>query len=287
VKYACIERHRREFPVRMMCRLLEVTASGFYAWLTSPESKRRSDNRRLLVEIRAIHQRSGRSYGSPRIYLDLLALGYGCGRHRVARLMRQNGIVSKHRRKFKHTTDSNHPYPVAPNLLDRVFSDWDLNRAWVADITYIPTREGWLYLAANMDLGSRRIVGWDVSSRINGKLVDQALQRALALRSPEPGMIYHTDRGSQYACGAFQELLKGHGMIASMSRRGNCWDNAAMESFFHSLKVEWLGDRVFETRAEAERSLFQYIEQFYNSWRRHSTLGMISPAEYERQAQIA
>lgn len=287
MKYACIERHRREFPVRMMCRLLEVAPSGFYAWLTGPESRREMDNRRLLVEIQASHQRSGGVYGSPRIHRDLQDLGYRCGRHRVARLMRQNGVAAKHRRKFKHTTDSNHPYPVAPNLLDQLFAEWDRNRAWVGDITYIPTREGWIYLAANMDLSSRRIVGWAVSSRIDRKLVLEALQRAVDLRDPEMGLIYHTDRGSQYACGAFQERLKGHGMIASMSRRGNCWDNAAMESFFHTLKVEWLGDRVFETRAEAERSLFKYIELFYNSWRRHSTLGMVSPAEYERLAQVA
>ena len=268
MKYACIERHRREFPVRMMCRVLEMAPSGFYAWLIGPESRRERDNRRLLVEIRACHQRSGGAYGSPRIHLDLQDLGYRCGRHRVARLMRQHGVAAKHRRKFKHTTDSNHQYPVAPNLLDQLFADWDRDRAWVGDVTYIPTREGWLYLAANMDLSSRRIVGWAVSSRNDRKLVLEALQRAVDLRNPAL-------------------RLKGHGMIASMSRRGNCWDNAAMESFFHSLKVEWLGDQVFETRAEAERSLFKYIELFYNSWRRHSTLGMVSPAEYERRAQVA
>jgi transposase InsO family protein len=240
-----------------------------------------------MVEIKAIHGRSRGTYGSPRVVQDLRRAGHGCGVNRVARLMRIHGIAGKQRRKFKHTTDSNHGHPVAPNLLAQCFTGWFRDEAWVGDITYIPTREGWLYLAANMDLFSRRIVGWAASSRIDRGLALEALQRAIAVRNPRAGLIYHSDRGSQYASEDFQKQLQAHGMICSMSRRGNCYDNAAMESFFHSLKVEWIGDRVFETRAEARRSLFEYIELFYNSWRRHSTLGMVSPAEYERRARVA
>jgi len=287
VKYACIRKHRDEFPVRMMCRLLEVTTSGFYAWCLRPESRRAISERGLVVEIKASHRRSQGSYGSPRVWEDLHAAGCRCGLNRVARLMRLHGIAGKQKKKFKHTTDSNHSYPVAPNLLEQCFRGWLRDEVWVGDITCIPTREGWLYLAANMDLFSRRIVGWATSNRIDRGLALEALQRAINVRGPRPGLIHHTDRGSQYASGDFQELLKKHGMICSMSRRGNCYDNAAMESFFHSLKVEWIGDRIFETRAEARRVLHEYIERFYNSWRRHSTLGMVSPAEYERLAQVA
>lgn len=287
MKYACIREHRNEFPVRMMCRLLEVTASGFYAWLHRPESNRGIAERRLEVEIKAVHRRSRGTYGSPRVRKDLREAGHECGLKRVARLMRLHGLAGKQRKKFRHTTDSNHAFPVAPNLLDQCFRGWLQDEAWVGDITYIPTREGWLYLAANMDLFSRRIVGWATSSRIDRGLALEALQRAIDIRHPRPGLIHHSDRGSQYASGDFQDLLTKHGMICSMSRRGNCYDNAAMESFFHSFKVEWIGDRIFETREEARRVIHEYIELFYNVWRRHSTLGMVSPAEYERLARVA
>jgi transposase InsO family protein len=271
----------------MMCRLLEVSTSGFYAWCLRPESRRATAERRLVVEIKASHGRSRGTYGSPRVRQDLREAGHTCGLNRVARLMRLHGIAGKQRKKFKHTTDSNHAHPVAPNLLEQCFRGWLRDEVWVGDITCIPTREGWLYLAANMDLFSRRIVGWATSNRIDRGLALEALQRAIDIRTPGPGLIHHTDRGSQYASVDFQKLLKKRGMICSMSRRGNCYDNAAMESFFHSLKVEWIGDRIFETRAEARRALHEYIELFYNSWRRHSTLGMVSPAEYERLAQVA
>ncbi len=287
MKYACIREHWDEFPVRMMCRLLEVTTSGFYAWCRRPESRRATAERRLLVEIKPIHGRSRGTYGSPRVHKDLGETGIRCGLNRTARLMRLHRIAGKQRRKFKHTTDSNHPYPVFPNLLEQCFQGWLQDEVWVGDITCLPTREGWLYLAANMDLFSRRIVGWATSSRIDRGLALESLQRAIDIRTPRPGLIHHSDRGSQYASGDFQELLRKHRMICSMSRRGNCYDNAAMESFFHSLKVEWIGDRIFETRAEARRPVYEYIELFYSSWRRHSTLGMVSPAEYERLAQVA
>jgi putative transposase len=287
VKYACIREHRGQFPVRMMCRLLGVGVSGFYAWLRRPESRRGRANRRLLVEIRVAHRRSHGIYGSPRVYEDLRAEGHGCSRKRVARLMRLDGLAGRQRRKFKHTTDSNHAHSVAENLLEQCFTAEKRDEIWVSDITYIPTREGWLYLAATMDLYSRRIVGWSVKSSLARGLVMETMAQAIVRRMPGPGLIHHSDRGVQYACGDFQNLLRAHGMTCSMSGAGNCYDNAAMESFFHSLKVEWIHGRTFTTREEARRSLSEYIETFYNSWRRHSTLGMISPAEFERQRLAA
>jgi putative transposase len=287
VKYACIRKYRVEFPVRMMCRLLAVRPSGFYAWLKRPESLRRRENRKLIVEIRAIHERSRGTYGSPRIHAELQGQGHRCGRHRVAGLMRVNGLAGRQRRKFRPTTDSQHALPVAENLLGQRFTVAEPDTAWVADITYIPTREGWLYLAATMDLFSRRIVGWATSARLKRELVLEATKRALANRRPPCGLVHHSDRGSQYASGDFRKLLKAHGLKGSMSGVGNCYDNAAMESFFHSLKVEWVHGRVYRTREEARRNLFEYIEIFYNNWRRHSTLGMVSPAEFERLAHVA
>ncbi len=287
MKYACIREHHGEFPVRMMCRLLEVTASGFYAWLCRPESSRERQNRILGVEIRAIHRTSKRAYGSPRIHRDLRDNGRKCSRKRVAAIMRREGIVAKHARKFKHTTDSGHELPVAENLLNQKFSVEAPNTVWVSDITCIWTREGWLYLAMVLDLFSRRVVGWATSSRINQDLVIAAARAAIENRHPAPGLIFHSDRGSQYASKRFQALLKAHGIVSSMSGVGNCYDNAVAESFFHSLKVEWIYGEEFRTREEARRSLFEYIEVFYNGWRRHSTLGMVSPVRFEQLAQVA
>jgi transposase InsO family protein len=271
----------------MMCRLLEVSPSGFYVWLGRGESRRARENRALAVEIRAVHQESHGTYGSPRVHAELQSRGRRCGQKRVASIMQAQEIVGKQRRKFKHTTDSDHDKPVAENLLGQQFLVKTPDTAWVGDITYIPTQEGWLYLAGVLDLFSRRVVGWATSSRINQDLIMEATHQALQDRRPARGLIHHSDRGSQYASKAFQGLLKDHGVVVSMSGVGNCYDNAVMESFFHSLKVEWIHGRTFRTREEARRGLFEYIEIFYNNWRRHSTLGMVSPAQYERLARVA
>lgn len=283
MRYACIRDHRTEYPVRMMCRLLEVSRSGFYGWMSRPESRRSREDRRLVVEIRGIHRATRGSYGSPRIMRELRGLGYSYGRKRVARVMRVHGIVGKHRRKFRHTTDSGHGRPVAENLLATVERPTVPDRVWVADITYLWTREGWLYVAGVMDLATRRIVSWATSRRLEKEFVIVAMRRALAVRRPRAGLIHHSDRGSQYASGEFRDLLARHGVRSSMSGRGNCYDNAAMESFFGSMKVEWTHGRRYETRAEAERDVFEYIEIFYNRARRHSSLGYVSPVAFEVQ----
>jgi len=287
VKYVCIENHSGRFPVRMMCRLLGVSRSGFYAWRNRPVSERAQRSRRLLVKIRAIFKSRRGAYGSPRIWRDLVDAGELVGRGQVARLMRENGLRAKQSRKFKATTSSAHNLPVAPNILGDIGPVSAENEVWVSDITYVWTREGWLYLAAVMDLYSRRIVGWAVSARMKTTLVIQAFERALALRGPVPGLIHHSDRGSQYAGRAYQKLLGSCQAICSMSRRGNCYDNAAMESFWHSLKVEWLFDFEFETRRQAVRAIGEYIDGFYNRERRHSSLGYVSPIEFEGMARLA
>lgn len=277
-----IRDHRHEFRVWLMCRVLGVSRSGYYAWLGRPESERSQADRRLVSQIRLAHQRSRRSYGSPRITDELIAAGALCGRHRVARLMRVHGIKAKTVKRFRVTTDSQHRYPVAPNLLNRAFTATRPNQVWLADITYIPTAEGWLYLAVVLDLYSRLIVGWAMSDRINGALTLTALRQALAKRQPSPGLIHHSDRGKQYAAGDYQKLLRDHGAIGSMSRKGDCWDNAPCESFFGTFKQELVYQERFATRDEAKAKIFEYIEVFYNRQRRHSATGSHSPAEFER-----
>lgn len=269
-----------------MCRLLEVSTSGYYSWRSRPASEKEKRSRRLRVKIRAIFKRRRRAYGSPRIWRELLADGEVVGLGQVARLMREDGIRAKQARKFKVTTDSNHKHPVAPNILGDMAPVTRENEAWVMDITYVWTRMGWLYLAAVMDLYSRRIVGWAASSRMKTGLISKALNRALALRGPVPGLVHHSDRGSQYASKSYRKLLKAAGMVCSMSRKGNCYDNAAMESFWHSLKVEWLYDFEFETRWEAIVEIEDYIDCFYNRERMHSSLGYISPIEFEAMARL-
>jgi len=242
------------------------------------------------VWIRAIHEGTRKSYGSPRIHEELKELeemkeaNLTCGRHRVARLMREDGLRAKAGKKFKVTTDSNHKLPVAENLVQREFTVSEPNRVWVGDITYLWTREGWLYLAVLLDLFSRRVVGWSVSSRLKRGLVMDALQRAIALRAPEPGLIIHHDRGSQYASDDYRAILDDRGYLLSMSRKGDCWDNAVSESFFGSLKTEWVPEFGYETRKEGEIDLFRYIEEFYNRTRRHSTVGNVSPVRFENEA---
>ncbi len=284
MKYRFIDEHRRQWPVRLMCRLLQVSPGGYYTWRDRPASACRQRRQTLVVEIQAIHQQFKERYGSPRIYKELRARGLDCCVNTVAKLMRQQGIAAKTKRKFRSTTDSDHDRPVAENILDRQFEPTAVNQVWVADITYVPTRQGWLYLAAVEDLYSRQIVGWSMSERITSRLVVDALEMAITRRWPGEGLLTHSDRGSQYASDHYQRLLERHAITCSMSRRGNCWDNAPMESFFATLKKELIHHEDYQTRAEARASIFEYIEVFYNRVRRHSALDYLSPVEYEQAA---
>jgi putative transposase len=282
VRYQFVEGHRQEFPTRLMCRVLGVSAGGYCGWRRRPACARRERGEALVAEIKAIHREVKARYGSPRIHAELVARGQACCVNTVARLMREHRIAAKTKRKFRCTTDSDHDRPVAENVVDRQFEPEAPNRVWTADITYVPTREGWLYLAAVEDLYSRQIVGWSMGERIDSRLVVDALEMAVSRRLPGEGLVAHSDRGSQYASEPYRRLLSGHGITCSMSRRANCWDNAPMESFFASLKRERVHDEVYVTREEARSSLFEYIEVFYNRVRRHSSLGYRSPVEYER-----
>src|SRR5580658_3599104 len=277
-----IEDHRQHWPVRLLCETLEVSTAGYYAWRQRPTSPQEQRRTALVVEIRAIHAEAKARYGSPRIHAELAARGQDCCVNTVAKLMHDHDLRAKTARKFRCTTDSNHQLPVAENVLDRQFNPSEANEVWVADITYIPTREGWLYLAAVEDLYSRRVVGWSLADHLESRLVVDALELAVQRRLPEEGLLAHSDRGSQYASEHYQRLLAKHGIACSMSRRADCWDNAPMESFFASLKKELVHDADFATRAEARAALVEYIEVFYNNQRRHSSLGYVSPAEYER-----
>jgi putative transposase len=280
-----IDDHQNDWPVRRLCETLEVSAAGYYAWRQRPRSAQQQRQDALLVQIRAIHDEVKARYGSPRMHAELVARGYRCCVNTVARLMRQHGIVAKSARQFRiRTTDSNHDLPVAENLLDRQFQAGGGNEVWLGDITYIPTREGWLYLAAVEDLYSRRVVGWAMAESMESRLVVDALEMAVQRRLPDEGLLAHSDRGSQYASEHYQHLLARHGITCSMSRKADCWDNAPMESFFASLKKELVHDADFLTKAAARAALFEYIEVFYNGQRRHSALGYVSPVEYEQSA---
>lgn len=287
MRYAFIRDHREAFPVNLLCQVLEVGTSGFYAWLQRPESPRCQANQRLLIKIKAVHQRSRQTYGSPRVHADLNVNGHVCGKPRVARLMRAHGIVARHKRKFRATTNSQHTHPVAPNLLKRQFAVAAPNRWWVSDITYIPTQEGWLYLAVTLDLFHRKVLGWAMDRWMTQQLVLDAFTMAMKNGRPGQGLSHHSDQGVQYACKAFQARLNTAGIQCSMSRKGNCWDNAVAESFFHSLKVELIHGRNYHTRQEARIEIFDYIEGFYNRQRRHSALGYLTPAECEKLAIAA
>lgn len=284
MRFSFIQEHKDTWPVVVMADLLDVSTAGFYAWRDRPLSERQQRRDRLLVEISAIHEQFKGRYGSPRIHAELKATGHGCCVNTVAEVMRQVGIRAKTARKFKHTTDSNHHRPVADNLLGRAFDVDGPNRSWVADITYLPTREGWLYLAVVEDLYSRMIVGWSMDSTMTSRRVVGALEMAISKRLPGEELLAHSDRGSQYASEHYQQLLGRHEIECSMSEVGQCWDNAPAESFFASLKKELVHDEDYQTRAEAIASIFEYIEVFYNRQRRHSTLGYVSPAEYEQSA---
>ena len=283
MRYAQIHRLRHEQPVVAMCRLLGVSESGYYAWRKRPPSPRAKANERLALEITAAHERTRRTYGPERLQSELADHGISVGIHRIKRIRREQGLRCKQKRRFRVTTDSRHTLPVAPNRLDRQFSTDAPNKAWVADITYIATAEGWLYLAGIKDLFNGEIVGYSMSERITRDLVETALCRAIAARRPEPGLIHHCDRGSQYCAGAYQKLLRGHGMCPSMSRKANCWDNAPMESVWGILKSELVHHVRFETRAEATAAIREYIEIFYNRTRKQARLGYLSPVQFTMQ----
>lgn len=270
-----------------MCKVLNVSQSGYYAWRKRPESPRSRENRRLEAKIRVLFKENRNVYGSPRIHAELKDQGESCSKNRVARIMKKAGLKAKTKRKFKATTDSRHSFPVAPNLLNQNFKTDAPNRIWAGDISYIPTDEGWLYLAILMDLYSRKIIGWSMDKRITRQLVIDTLKMAVGSRHICQGAIHHSDRGSQYACNDYQQILKEHDIICSMSRKGNCYDNAVVESFFHSLKTEWVNHHRYRTREEARCSLFDYIENFYNNKRRHSVLNYMNPHEYELHALAA
>lgn len=271
------------FSVRAMCRVLEVSPSGYYEWLRRVPSLRSDLNAVLVKAIREEHDASGKRYGSPMIYHRLRSRGVACSENRVARLMRAHGIRAKQAKKYVATTDSDHRLPPAPNVLGRQFSTSHPDRAWSADITYIWTREGWLYLAVILDLYSRRVVGWATSHTRDCSLVTQALRQALQSRRPAKELLHHSDRGCQYASHEYQLVLEQAGLVVSMSRKGNCWDNAPVESFFATLKRELVEDRRFESRADARRAIFEYIEVWYNRKRLHSSLGYVSPVHFEEQ----
>jgi len=286
LKFACIELHVQEFEVRLMCRVLSVSPSGFYAWRKRVPSRRSVVDRKLGLHIRAVHREVKARYGAVKVYKELKGNGISCGKNRVARLMRAEGLRSKRSPRFRVTTQSEHAHPIAANLLKRRFdlaSHPERNRSWAADMTYVPTREGWLYLAVVLDLASRRVVGWSIDRLLDRPMTQRALEMALRNRRPPPGGMHHSDRGGQYASHEYQWLLTQHGMTASMSRPGDCWDNAVVESFFRTLKAELVNDARWHTRREATAALVEFLEVWYNRKRRHQTLGYRTPVQYEKE----
>ena len=282
MRFAFIQQHAEEFPVDVMCEVLEVSRSGYYAWRDRPASSQAQRREELVKRIQAAHAESQKNYGSPRIHRELRDQGIICSENTVARLMKDRGIRSKmHRRFVVQTTDSRHGHPIAENRLNQQFDVPAPNQVWAADITYIPTGEGWLYLAVVIDLCSRKVVGWAADDHLRAELPAAALQMALTHRRPQGNLLHHSDRGVQYACDDYQGLLAKHGITCSMSRRGNCYDNAVVESFFGTLKTELIHHHTYATRNDARLALFEYLEVFYNRKRRHSALDYVSPAEYE------
>ncbi len=285
--YRFIREHTGEFAVERMCHVFHVSRSGYYQWVKREPSLRFERDLVLKKEILKIYFEGRGYYGSPRIHRKLAKNGFHCGKKRVERLMRELSIRARQKKKYKVTTDANHKLPVAQNHLNRQFAVSQPNKRWVSDITYIYTDEGWLYLAVIMDLFSRKIVGWAMEKRLTKDLIIKALKMALKRRKPGRGLLLHSDQGSQYASYYYQNLLLRSGIICSMSRRGNCWDNAVMESFFHTLKVELVYNTKFKSRSQARRSIFEYIEVFYNRIRLHSAIGYNSPEEYEKERRVA
>ena len=286
MRFGLIATEKAWYPVALMCRVLQVSRSGYYAWQKRPVAERRRQDQRLALEVAAIHAHSRGRYGSPRVHAELRERGQRIARKRVARLMRAAGLRARVRRRFRCTTDSKHQMAIKGNLLARRFAVSAPNTGWVTDITYLWTLEGWLYLAVVLDLYSRRVVGWSLSERLERRLVLDALGMALKQRQPSRGMLHHSDRGSQYASQEYQQLLAQHGILSSMSRSGNCWDNAVAESFFATLKLELVYQTRWSTRAEARGAVFEYIELFYNRQRRHSALGYLCPTEFEQRHHV-
>lgn len=290
MKYGVIHETAKDYKhysIEKMCRILDVSRSGYYQWCKRGETPRKKQDRELKEKILAIFIKRKKRYGSPRIHDDLRDMSIRCSKKRVERLMRELGIRARHKRQFKVTTNSKHDYPIAPNLLKRQFKVNAPNRVWVADITYIRTFEGWLYLAAVMDLYSRKIVGWSMAKTMATDLATDALKMAIRNRRPSKGLMHHSDRGVQYASNAYQKVLKKHHLVCSMSRKGNCWDNAVMESFFSTLKTECSDDKIYLSRAQAKREIFEFIEIDYNRNRRHSSIGSMTPENFENRRKSA
>jgi len=288
--YRFIVAEKANYPIRMMCRVLKVSRSAFYAWLGKKDDPETDGELALRVHIATIHRQSRGTYGSPRVHAELKAQGFEVGRHRTARLMKDMGLSGTPKKRFRvGTTDSDHNNPIADNLLNRRFDVNDPNRVWVGDITYLPTRAGFVYLAVLIDLFSRKVVGWSVTSHMRTELCLDALRMALVTREPVPGLIHHSDRGSQYAADDYQDALEAVDAVPSMSRKGNCWDNAVAESFFGTLEQELVGQlaELWENEFEARAAIGDYIAVFYNGWRRHSTLGQVSPVAFEEAARTA
>ena len=285
MKHRFIEKHQDRYSVGRVCTLLGVSRSGYYAWKKRKPSQREQINQALIDHIRRIHKMSRKAYGSPRVHAQLKKQGYTCNHKTVARLMHQDGLKAQRKYRKVITTNSKHSFPVASNVLNREFQAERPNQKWVADITYIPTEEGWLYVAGVLDLFSRKIVGWEMSSQIDATLVERALRMALYQRQPDKGLLHHSDRGVQYASHQIRNILASNQVQVSMSGRGNCYDNAVIESFWGTLKNEWIHHQKYKTRSQARTDIFSYIEGFYNTVRLHSTLGYLSPVEFEAKFQ--
>jgi len=283
VRCACIARHRGQFPLGLMCRVLAVKRSSYYAWQARGPSRRHQANALLEARIRAVYGDSDQTYGSPRVHRELVTMGIGCGRHRVARLMRGAGLWAVSRRRWRTTTRRDPRRAAAPNRLQRAFGVQGPNQVWATDLTYVATRAGWLYLAVVLDVGTRRVIGWAMAQHLRETLPLEAVAMALGRRRVQPGLLHHSDQGRQYTSARYQALLRQHQMLPSMSRVGDCWDNAVAESFFATLKCERLHRREYRTPADAQHDIAGYIEGWYNPRRRHSALGYLSPMEYEQQ----
>ncbi len=285
MRFGFIDAEKANFPVTMLCKVMRVSTSGYYAWCSRPESAYYKRERELEVKITAYHKASRGTYGSPRIYEDLKEAGEAVSRKRVARIMRENGLSGKAPRRFKKTTDSSHDRPVSANLLNRDFEPIATDQVWASDITYVRTWEGWLYLAVVMDLYSRRIIGWSVADHMRKEMALDALVMAIGQREVKAGLIHHSDRGVQYASHDYQKTLEDHGIRSSMSRKGDCWDNAVAESFFGTLKEELIYRSSWPTKATTRNAINDYIVCFYNSTRRHSFIGNTSPMGYEKRTR--
>lgn len=285
MKYAFIQEHRHLFPIIRMCQVLGVSENGYYNWRKRGKSQRKQDDDAIAERIEDAYDANRGVYGSPRIHAELKAHGIHCGRKRIVRLMQEKGISARRKRRKVRTTNSNHSSPIAPNLLERDFAADAPNKKWVTDMTYIATHEGWLYLAGVLDTYSRKLIGWAMGKQHDAELVKEALHMALIQRQPGADLVHHSDRGSEYASTSYQELLHQHNIQISMSRKGDCYDNSMIESFWGTLKEEGIGEAIFSSRKEAETAIFDYIEVFYNRKRRHSSLGYLSPVDFEKHEE--